>query len=208
MKKTLLIIGGSIALATANGQQLQTSSFYDMQGIIHNPATAGIQQKGLIGATYRSQWAGISSSPRTATIFGSFELPEQKLGIGGYIYNDKTGPTSRSGIDLAFAKHIPFRDGGKLSLGIEARAMQFAIDADKLTQYLGTDPAIGAGDNVYKFDAGFGVAYSDKRWLVGASVSQMLQSKLGFYEGATTPTEDGKLYRHFYLHGSYKSNRD
>src|SRR5690349_274641 len=123
MKKILLLINGCIAIAGAHAQQLQTSSFYDMQGMIHNPATAGIQQKGMIGATYRTQWAGISSSPKTATIFGSFDLPDQKIGIGGYIYNDKTGPTSRSGIDLAFAKHITLRDGGKFSLGIEARAL-------------------------------------------------------------------------------------
>jgi len=204
MKKSLLILGIFLSMTAVKAQQLQTSSFYDMQGVFHNPATAGIQQKGMVGATYRSQWAGISASPKTATIFGSFQLPQQKLGIGGYIYNDKTGPTSRSGIDLAFAKHIPLRDEGKLSLGVEARAIQFAIDADKLSQYLGPDPAIGAGDNVYKFDAGFGAAYSDKHWLVGASVSQMLQSKLGFYDGTTTPTEDGKLYRHFYFHGAYK----
>ena len=31
-------------VAVTNAQQLQTSSMYDMQGILHNPAMAGMQQ--------------------------------------------------------------------------------------------------------------------------------------------------------------------
>ena len=192
----------------AFAQQLQTSSLYEMQGVLHNPAMAGILQKGLIAASYRDQWSGTNNHPRTATLFGSFALPGQNIGLGGYIYTDKTGPTSRTGLQLAFAKHIPLANDAKLSFGIEARGLQYSIDISKLQESLGSDPVLAAGNNKFKFDAGFGVAYAGKKLQVGAAVSQLVQSKLGFYTGNLTRTEEGRLYRHYYLHGSYKWNPD
>jgi len=201
------------ALCCATGimlqaQQLQTSSMYDMQGVLHNPSTAGVYSHGLVGATYRSQWDGFSGSPRTATVFGSFDLPDSKIGLGGYIYNDKTGPTSRTGLQLAFAKHIPAGNGGKFSLGIEARGQQYAIDRAKLTQSLGSDPALGTQENRFVFDAGFGISYTDKHLQLGASVSNLVQSKLNFYTGNLGTSEQARMYRHYYFHGSYKWHAD
>ena len=196
------------AVVSGKAQQLQTSSMYDLQGVYHNPSTAGTQGFNFVGASYRTQWSGFSGSPKTATVFGSFELPEQKIGLGGYIYQDKTGPTSRTGIQLAFAKHIPLNNGGKFSLGIEARGLQFAIDRAKLSETLGADPALGTSENRFKFDAGFGISYNGKKLQLGVSASQLIQSKLDFYSGNLTPTEAGRLYRHYYFHGAYKWNVD
>ncbi len=201
----ILLFLGSVAQASA--QQLQTSSMYDLQGLFHNPSTAGVQGS-LVGVSYRTQWSSISGSPKTATVFGSFDMPQHNIGIGGYIYNDKTGPTSRTGVQLAFAKHIPLSNGAKFSLGIEARGLQFAIDRAKLTESLGADPAIGASDNKFKFDAGFGISYTGKKLQVGVAASQLIQSKLDFYTGNLTRTEEGRLYRHYYFHGKYKWNVD
>ena len=195
-------------MTIGKAQQLQTSSLYDMQGVLHNPAMAGVTMKGMAGVSYRNQWTGVSGSPKTATLFGSMALPEHKIGLGGYIYNDQTGPTSRTGIQLAFAKHIPMKNDATLSLGIEARGLQYAIDVDKLQQSLGSDPVLAGGDNKFKFDAGFGIAYSGKKLQIGASVSQLIQSKLGFYTGNLSAGEEGRLYRHYYLHGGYKIKMD
>lgn len=203
----LFALVGGISMA-ANSQQLQTSSLYDMQGILHNPSTAGSNGPGMVGITYRSQWSSLSGSPKTATAFGSFDLPEHKIGLGGYIYNDRTGPTSRTGISAAFAKYIPMKNGARFSLGIEARGQQFAIDRAKLQETLGSDPAIGSADSKFKFDAGFGVSYTSKKFQIGASVSQLIQSKLNFYNGNLTPAEEGRLYRHYFMHGLYHWNVD
>jgi type IX secretion system PorP/SprF family membrane protein len=200
----LLMVAGANALSA---QQLQTSSLYDMQGVFHNPSTAGVRNS-MVGASYRAQWSGISGSPRTATVFGSFDLPSLKIGLGGYLYSDKTGPTSRTGVQLAFAKHIPTNNGGKFSLGIEARGQQYSLDRAKLTATLGADPAIGTSENRFLFDAGFGISYTDKKWQLGVSASQLVQSKLDFYTGNLSRTEEGRLYRHYYFHGSYKWNVD
>lgn len=196
------------AALSASAQQLQTSSMFDMQGVIHNPSMAGATMKGMIGATYRSQWSGLSGSPKTATVLGSVELPEHKIGLGGYIYNDKTGPTSRTGIAVQFAKHIPLANDAKFSLGIEARGLQYAIDRAKLSATLGSDPALGTADNRFKFDAGFGASYTGKKLQLGVAVSQLVQSKLGFNTAVLGSAEEARLYRHYYFHGAYKWQTD
>ncbi len=198
----LFVFIGGISVA-ANSQQLQESSLYDMQGVLHNPSTAGANGYGMIGMTYRSQWSHLSGSPKTATVFGSFDLPEHKIGLGGYIYNDRTGATARTGIDLSFAKYIPMKNGARLSFGIDAKAQQFSIDREKLAQTLGSDPVLGSSDNKFKFDAGFGISYTSKKFQVGVAASQLIQSKLNFYNGSLTASEEGRLYRHYYVHGLY-----
>jgi type IX secretion system PorP/SprF family membrane protein len=212
MKKYILIAALMGSAVITQAQQLQTSSLYDMQGVLHNPSTAGVQQdkdiKGIAGLTYRNQWSGISGSPQTITVFGSFDLPKHKIGIGGYIYNDQTGPTSRTGLQLSLAKHIVFNDGGVFSIGLESRFQQYAIDRAKLTETLGSDPALGTSDSRFKYDAGFGISYTNEQVQLGASVSQLVQSKLDFYSGNLTRTEEARLYRHYYFHGRYNWNVD
>lgn len=202
MKKLLIITAFAAMTTGSNAQQLQTSSMYDLQGMLINPSMAG-SNGSMVGVGYRTQWSGISGAPKTAVAFGSFDLPNQKIGLGGYIYNDQTGPTSRTGVQLAFAKHIPTGNDGRFSLGIEARGLQYSIDRAKLSATLGSDPALGNSDNQFKFDAGFGISYSNKKLQVGAAVTQLIQSKLDFYTGNSTRSEEARLYRHYYLHGLY-----
>jgi type IX secretion system PorP/SprF family membrane protein len=202
MKKIITVIIAFAALKT-NAQQIQTSSLFDLQGMIHNPSLAG-SNGSLIGGSYRTQWNEISGSPKTAMVFGSFDLPSLKIGLGGYLYNDETGPTSRRGVQLAFAKHIPVGDDARFSLGIEAKGLQYSIDRSKLSATLGSDPALGNSDNKFKFDAGFGISYNSKKWQVGAAVSQLIQSKLDFYTGNLTSGQEARLYRHYYLHALYR----
>jgi len=212
MKKYILIAAFIGSAAATKAQQLQSSSLYDMQAVLYNASVAGVQQdpevKGIAGATYRTQWSGISGAPRTITVFGSFALPKQKIGIGGYIYNDKTGPTSRTGLELSLAKHIYMNNDAIFSLGIETRLQQYSIDKGKLSQTLGNDPVLGTSDNRFKFDAGFGISFTNKKFQFGAAVSQLVQSKLNFYSGNLSRTEEAQLYRHYYFHGRYNWNVD
>jgi type IX secretion system PorP/SprF family membrane protein len=202
---------GLIVLVAANvsGQQLTSSSFYDMQGSLHNPSMAGVNKHGMIGGSFRSMWSGIPGGPETQFLFGSFYVRKSKLGLGAYLYNDVTGPTKRIGAQLAYAYHIQLKNDASFSLGIEARLQQFSFDQAKLQQALGSnDPVLGSTDTKFKADAGFGINYTGKKLQVGASVSQLVQSKLDFYNGSYNRSEEGRLYRHYYLHGNYKWRTD
>jgi type IX secretion system PorP/SprF family membrane protein len=204
MNRILSILLLSLTIGTAGAQQLMTSSLYDLQGNLHNPAVAGLHQQTVLGASYRSMWSGIEGSPVTAMVFGSTYLPKAKIGIGGYLYSDVTGPTSRRGIQTSYAYHIPMQNGAQFSVGLEARFQQFAIDKAMLIESLGSDPVMGGATNRFKGDAGLGVAYTTAKWQLGASVSQLIQSQLDFYSGNLQRNEQARLYRHYYLHGSYQ----
>lgn len=205
MKRIIYLVSFIIASSTLYAQQLTTLSLYDQQGNLHNPATAGAAQHGVVGASYRTMWDGIDGGPQTAFLFGSGYLKNAKIGLGGYFYNDVTGPTKRTGVQTAYAYHIPMNNGGTFSLGLEARFQQFSIDKAKLQQSLGAnDPVLAGQGNRFKADAGFGISYNGKKFQVGASVSQLLQSKLDFYNGNLNPTEEAMLYRHYYLHSNYQ----
>jgi type IX secretion system PorP/SprF family membrane protein len=139
-------------------------------------------------------------------IYGDVKLDNLKSGIGAYLYRDETGPTSRTGAQLAFSKHIVSQDGKhKVGLGLELRALQFAIDRSKLTGSLGSDPVLAGAENKLGLDAGAGVYYSNDKLSVGAAVSQLIQSKL---ELANVPNSNqgGKLYRHYNITANYRFN--
>lgn len=194
--------------ACVSAQQLATASLYDQHGMLHNPAVAGVQQHGMVGLSYRTMWDGIPGGPQTTIVFGSGYLKKVKLGIGGYFYNDVTGPTKRSGLEMAYAYHIPLRNNATFSVGLEARLQQFSIDKAKLQQSLGNDPVLAGDDSRFKGDAGLGFAYTSKKFQAGVSVSQLIQSVLDFYSGTYTRTEKAKLYRHYYLHSYYVIETD
>lgn len=202
MKKTLFFTLLILTLA-CHSQQLLVSSLYDFQGNLHNPAVSGVDQQSVIGATYRSLWSGISGSPVTATVFGSTYLEKVKLGVGGYVYSDVTGPTSRRGIQTSYAYHITINEKNFFSVGLEARFQQFSLDKAMIASSLVNDPVLGGASTRFKGDAGLGFAYTAPKFQMGASVSQLIQSKLDFYTGTLNRTEQARLYRHFYLHGNY-----
>lgn len=209
MKRIIFFILMLMTLCKLDAQQLMTASLYDQHGNLHNAATAGAAKHTVIGASFRSMWDGIDGGPQTTLVFGSTYLNNSRLGIGGYIYNDVTGPTKRTGVQVALAYHVPLDNGGSFSMGLEGRFQQFSIDKAKLMLSLGSnDPVLAGAENRTKGDAGFGVAYTGKKLQLGASVSQLLQSKLDFYTGNLSRTEEGRLYRHFYLHGNYAINAD
>jgi type IX secretion system PorP/SprF family membrane protein len=198
----LILFAGSVAV-NAGAQQLMTASLYDMHGNLHNPATAGAEKHLMIGASYRSMWDGIPGSPKTVLVFASGFLSKAKIGLGGYLYSDETGPTKRTGLEMAYAYHIPMKNGGSFSLGLEARLQQFSLDKAKLQTSLGNDPVLAGNEKRFNADAGFGIAYNGKKIRAGASVSQLIQSKLDFYSGNLNRTEEARLYRHYYFHGNY-----
>lgn len=191
-----------------SGQQLFTSSLYDLQGNLHNPAVAGSSKSLQLGASYRGMWSGISGSPTTALVFGSTFFEKSKIGFGGYLYSDISGPTSRKGIQTSYSFHIPLNNRSTFSVGIEGRFQQFSIDRALLQEALGNDPILAGSSNQNKGDAGFGFTFSNDKYQLGASVSQLVQSRLNFYSGSLSRSANARLYRHYYFHGNYRWDFD
>ena len=204
MRKLLLLLSLITVITIAKAQQLHFTSQYLQHNAMYNPAAAGISNRNMIGVSYRSMWSSFPGNPRTFMVYGDAELKKLHAGIGAYIYRDETGPTSRTGLQLAYSYHINSRNGkNTLGLGLELRALQFAIDKGKLSGSLGNDPVLAGSSNKFGIDAGAGVYWTNTKLSVGAAVSQMIQSKL---ELANVPNskEGGKLYRHYNFTANYK----
>jgi type IX secretion system PorP/SprF family membrane protein len=208
MKSAYILIILTFFSAVLYAQQLTASSFYEMYAVLHNPATAGTSKNNFVGTSFRTQWSGVPGAPRTALLYGSANLQNDKIGLGGYLYNDVTGPTKRTGLQLAYAYHIKINNDALFSVGLEGRMQQFSIDKQKLENSIGPDPVIAGKNNSVKGDAGFGIAYTSKKFQIGTSVSQLMQTKMELYEGTGNEKEQSKLYRHYYLHGNYNLHID
>lgn len=203
MKQFFSIIVVALLFFNSSAQQLHFTSQYIQHNAMYNPGAAGIANKNMVGAAYRSMWESFPGNPRTFMLYSDVNLEKLKSGIGAYAYRDETGAISRTGLQLAFSKHIIAQNGkGKLGLGIELRGLQYAIDKTKLS-ILGNDPVLGGSSNKFGFDAGAGAYYTNGKISIGASVSQLIQSKL---ELASVPnsTTGGKLYRHYVFNANYK----
>ncbi|MBD0331328.1 MAG: PorP/SprF family type IX secretion system membrane protein [Chitinophagaceae bacterium] len=208
MKQFYISIFVYLFSSACDAQQLTASSFYDMHAVLHNPATAGGNHQGFIGATYRTQWSNMPGSPQTALVFGNAFLQKVNIGIGGYVYNDVTGPTRRTGLQMAYAYQIQLNNSSFFSIGIEGRFQQFSFDRQKLQESIGNDPVLEGTGNRIKGDAGLGLVYSSEKFQIGTSVSQLMQTKLDWYEGTGNQQEEAKLYRHYYLHSNYSFDVD
>lgn len=206
MRKFLLLSGFILSLNSLKAQQLHFTSQFLQHNSMYNPAAAGISNKNLLGVTYRSMWSSFPGNPRTYMVYGDFELKKLGAGIGTYVYRDETGPTSRTGVQLAYSKHIRTRkENQKFAIGLELRALQFAIDRNKLSASLGNDPILAGAANKFGVDAGAGVYYTDGKFSAGAAVSQLIQSKLQLAD-VPNAKEGGKLYRHYNVTANYRFN--
>jgi len=204
MRKLLLTLTFIGALFTAKSQQLHFMSQYLQHNSMYNPAAAGMTKKNMVGVSYRSMWSSFPGNPKTYMIYGDFELKKLKAGIGTYIYRDETGPTSRTGIQLAYSYHIKARnDKSRFGIGLELRGLQYAIDKNKLSASLGNDPVIGSAENKFAVDAGAGLYWTNDKLTAGVAVSQLIQSKLKLAD-VPNAKEGGKLYRHYNFTANYR----
>lgn len=204
MKKFTLLFALIIAINVLSAQQLHFTSQYLQHNAMYNPGAAGIANKDMIGISFRSMWSSFPGNPRTYMLYGDANLEKLKAGMGAYVYRDETGPTSRTGVQLAFSKHIISQNGkNKLGLGLEVRGLQYAIDKNKLSGSLGSDPALAGAENKIAFDAGAGAYFTNGKLSVGAAVSQIVQSKLQLAD-VPNSKQGGKLYRHYNFNANYK----
>ena len=189
----------------AFAQQLPHYSNYMLNNFVMNPAVAGNNPyfEGLSNNRY--QWIGITDAPRTYILSVNGPTKSLNVGLGGILFTDIVGPTRRTGFYLSYAYHIKVAEKVKLSFGLSGGVLQFMVDASKINLRNPIDQVISTGlQSVIAPDFGVGVyAYStDKKWYAGASMPQILQNRINFYETASTSLS--KLATHFYITGGYK----
>ncbi len=188
--------------AGVQGQQLPQYTQYMFNDFVINPAIAGVHNFYQIRTNHRFQWVGLVDPPLTNSI--AFYGPHANLdmGYGGYVYNDVTGPTSRTGITGSYAYNIALTGDMRLSMGISASMMQFRIDGTQLNPREVSDPALlQMVSTSYLPDAGLGVYLYAEDFYVGLSAAQLLNNKIKLFDN-----QEGlnRLKTHINLTGAYQ----
>jgi type IX secretion system PorP/SprF family membrane protein len=203
MKKLFLLTGLCAALS-ADAQQLPHYSQYMLNDYVMNPAIGGKDPYFEAVSDNRYQWIGITDAPRTYILSVQGPHKSRKMGMGGSLFTDIVGPTRRTGVNLSYAYHMQLNDKGtKLSLGLSAGVVQFAVDGAKITLHDPADLVISDGyQSVLVPDIGFGAYFYSDKYYIGAAVPQIYPAKLRFFDYTTASLS--KLETHFYFTGGYR----
>lgn len=214
-------------LTEGHSQQVPLYSQYLLNGFLLNPAVAGSEGYTAVNVTVREQWIGFKNAPGTYALSfqtrvlkksyisrGASVKKRQRMGsrsgnvgLGGYVFNDRNGAVSRTGLKFTYAYHLNFRHS-QLSFGLSAVGYQFRIDDDLIhLEDPGDELWMGAHKSVFIPDADFGVYYSARNYWGGVSVDQMFESILKIGDAGY---DRYKMERNYYLMGGYdfELNRD
>lgn len=203
MKKILIILS-VVAANYSNAQQINLNSQYLFNDMLVNPGATGSKDYIPIQFNFRKQWTNFPGSPTTQALSADAKIAKN-LGFGGTIFNDVSGPSRRTGVNINTAYHLQLDPQKRhyLGLGLGINLSQHYIDENKITTYLPNDPAVARGyNNQLVPDANFGVFYRflDKGY-VGISGYNLVQTKRDLF------TFEDKLYnplvRTYYLYGGY-----
>jgi type IX secretion system PorP/SprF family membrane protein len=189
---------------TVSAQQLALSSQYLFNEILVNPGATGGKDFIPVQVNFRKQWAAFPGSPTTqnASCHGSIN---NSFGFGGNLFNDASGPSRRTGMNVNGAYHINFQRDKKryIGFGLGVSLSQHAIDVNQLTTYLPDDPAVIRGyNNKFVPDANVGVFYRhNERSFIGLSAYNLVQSNRDLFDFENTLYNP--LARTYYLFGGY-----
>tara|TARA_B100001758_G_C18403624_1_gene610565 strand:- start:1054 stop:1983 length:930 start_codon:yes stop_codon:yes gene_type:complete len=208
MKRILILIFTIYFAGELTAQQLPQITQYMNNNYVINPAIAGMYDYYQVNTTIRNQWAGMNEGPRTSVI-SIYGKHSDNVGLGGTVYNDITGPTSRIGGSASYTYAFQVTQKINLSLALQAGFTQFKIIKNNISVEDQQDPLMMGGDVVRSLpDATFGLNLSGNKWYIGAAIPQLLSSELklmddNFARIYDTISQNGKLASHIYILGSY-----
>jgi len=203
MKKLILAAIVILGFSNANAQQLPQYSQYLLNNFVLNPAVGGSEGRWIARSNHRYQWVGITDAPRTFIFSVNGPLNNKKVGLGGHLFTDVTGPTRRTGIQLSYAYHLTLSEKTKLSFGVSGGLLQFVVDGSKIIFREDGDQALSKGvQSVLVPDAGAGLYLYGERFFVSASAPQLINYRLQFFENYEET--ESKLVNHYFLSAGYQ----
>ena len=144
-------------IVSVKAQQFPVYTQHVFNDYIINAAVAGTVDQIPIRMTYRNQWSGFSDmqgnniAPKTFALSAHTPINDQ-IGVGGFIYNDVTGPISQTSAQLSYSWRTCLSPEGScswdkkkfLSLAYGTRLLQFSYDD---TETVGWNEYFGLADD-------------------------------------------------------------
>lgn len=203
MKKILCIVFSGLTIG-ASAQQISLNSQYVFNEMLVNPGATGTKDYIPVQLSFRKQWSSFEGSPTTQAL--SCHAPiTRNMGFGGVLFNDVSGPSRRTGmqVNLSYQLQLDARKYHYLGLGLGVNLTQHMIDVNKLTTYLPDDPAVARGYNNQMIpDANFGLYYRFKdKGFAGISAYNLVQMDRDLFDFQNTMYNT--LARTYYFLGGY-----
>ncbi len=204
--KKLFILFGLyfVWLGTAMSQQIaQKTQFYNNPFSI-NPAVAGTEEfKVPLLFSVRRQWVGINEAPSTQSV-SAHGYVGKKLGTGLNFYNDVSGPSRSTGLNIALSNHLQLHRDYWLSFALSLNLYQYQFDPDRLRTDLPDDPAVArllAQDARLFPDVTSGLYLNADHWFVGLSVTNIFGNNQDIF---SSEFNSNTLSRIYYLMAGWK----
>ncbi len=184
-----------------SAQQIPLTSQYMFNDYLLNPAVAGSSDFLTASISARSQWTGLQGAPKTQ-FFSMHTKVGEKMGVGGYVFNDVTGPVSERGVQLSYAYHLKVGDKSNVSFSLAGMFFFHDVNQAYLKAEEGDDQALTTMKiNSFSPDINFGILYYNDKLKLGLSAPQLLQNNI---YGTTADENLNNLVRHYYFFGEYK----
>ncbi len=221
--KIILLTGLLAIMPVASGQQFPLYSQYIMNGFLLNPSYAGSDYYTTFGLTVREQWMNLLDAPSTyaasfqtrllndsyitksTAVRKKIDRPTRggRVGVGGYLFSDHNGIMHRTGLQLAYAYHLPMGIEQQLSFGLSLSAYQYFVDingavmpGDVNDEFLNNYDQV-----VYIPDANFGISYMTRRYYAGFSMTNLFRGSLMIGNGGENGNSE---LGHFFLTGGLR----
>jgi len=200
MRKILITISLAFIVTGTYAQQIPFTSQYMFNDYLINPAVGGSLEYIPVSLSVRSQWAGLEGSPKTQ-FFSAHSKLGKKIGVGGYVFNDETGPIKQQGIQLSYSYHLKLGEESNLSFGLGGMLFSHSISRAKLKfDEPGDETLNNIRQSAVSPDASFGMLFYAKKYKVGVAVPQIFQNNL--YDSYVNDNQN-TLVRHYFFHGEY-----
>lgn len=221
--KIITVVGLLAVMPVISAQQFPMYSQYMMNGFLLNPSYAGSDYYTTFGLTVREQWLNLPHAPSTyAAAFQTRLLNDSyitkstavrkkisrptkggRVGVGGYLFSDHNGIMHRTGLQMAYAYHLPVGDEQQLSFGLSVSAYQYFVDINGAVMPDDVqDELLNNYDQVvYIPDANFGVSYTTRNYYAGFAMTNLFRGTLMIGNGGENSRSE---LGHYFLTGGMR----
>ncbi len=214
----LLFVSGSFGFH-ASSQEIPVyyHSQYLLNPYLINPAIAGSKDFSILTLSARQNVERIAGAPKTQILSFHTRIRNYRgmkegilkrgsefsnIGVGGYVYNDASGPLRKVGFQATYAYHVPLSKESirHLAFGLSFNGFIYSLNYGELN--ILRDPLIDEGtQNAFVPDANFGMYYYGESVYVGISASQLFETSITW---SSDNYSSIPINRNFFLLAGYK----
>lgn len=141
--------------------------------------------------------------PTTQKVDGGIVASSRfRIGLGGSVYSEQTGPVSYNGAAVSFASNLQLKDELRIALGVNLDFMNYRVNTDEVTLTDPNDPTVlNARNSLLLPGVNVGAAIYSKSFFVAASSRQLLRSRITI--GPDNPFIS-RLFIHYHVQAGYR----